>query len=84
MDYMFLYETCNPYLHVSLFTCFFMDSQILHVSLWIPREANIEKMGLTTPIIVVCGLPSVSKETEGTLKCGWACWGSRPSLARLA
>jgi hypothetical protein len=27
-----------------------------------------------------CGGPPVSKETEGTLKCGRACWGSRPSL----
>ncbi len=40
-------------------------------------------MGLTTPIIVVYGGPSVSKESAGTLNCGRAGWGSRPSLGNV-
>ncbi len=39
-------------------------------------------MGLTTPIIVVCGGPSVSKESAGRLKCGRAGWASRRPLQK--
>ncbi len=42
--------------------------------------ANIEEMGLTTPIIVVYGLPVGFKEPTGTLKCGRAGRASRPPL----
>jgi hypothetical protein len=38
-------------------------------------------MGLTTPIIVVCGQPVGFKEPTGSLICGRACWGSRPTLS---
>jgi hypothetical protein len=40
-------------------------------------------MGLTTPIIVVCGQPVGFKEPTGALKCGRPGWGSRPCLIQM-